>query len=123
MGSLKALVKRGRAMTQYLLVRPQLKTFLTAAALGLIFYAAFPHTAMAWDANAAALSILSFFKTLIIVGAAATAVLMVFRSQIIPAVVVVIAAAFFYVILTPEIMQSIGEGLKALFKLSGSSGP
>lgn len=123
MSSLKALVKRGRAMTQYLLVRPQLKTFLTAAAFGLIFCAAFPHAALAWDPQAAATSILNFIKLLIVVAAAAVAVMMVFRSQVIPAAVVVLAAAFFYAVLTPEIMQSIGEGLKALLKLSGSSGP
>lgn len=109
-----------RSVVAFFASKPQAGTLAAVALMGAIFYSAFPAPAMAaWDANAAALGILEFLKTLIIVGAAATAVMMVFRSQIIPAIIVVIAAALLYVVLTPDIMQSIGEGLKALFKFSG----
>lgn len=110
-----------RCLAAFLSMRLRPSVFLLVAALGLVFCAVFPHAAMAWNAEQAVRSILDFFKLLIIVGAAAVAVLMVFRSQVIPAVVVVIAAAFLYVVLTPEIMQSIGEGIKELLKLSGGA--
>lgn len=96
--------------------KPEL--FMAVFAFGLLCCVVFPQCAMAWDANAAAISVLDFFKTLIIVAAGAVAAMMMFRSQVVPAIVVVIAAAFFYVILSPDLMKAIGEGLKALIDLS-----
>lgn len=115
-GKLQGLVSNTITYFQNPAHKPEL--FIAIFAFGLLCSAAFPAAAFAWDANAAAISLLDFLKTLIIVAAGAVAVTLIFRSQIVPAIVVIVASAFFYVILSPDLMKAIGEGLKGLINLS-----
>jgi len=91
---------------------PQMSYFL--AGMMAIFLAVFavPDPALAsFNPENAGNTILNLFKIILVIAAAAIAVVSLMRSAIVPAIVAVLAAGFIYVMLTPNMLSALGQGI------------
>jgi len=111
-----------RTIVNMVITNPQLLSVLTMVGIGCLASLFTPGVAFAdFDPSTALKSVLNFFQLLILLAAAKIIAEYIGKGHIVPAVIAIIAGAFFYVVLDPDLMKEIGNGLKLLLKLKGSS--
>lgn len=86
--------------------------------LGFLFVSVLPAFA-ALDVEQSVENALRFVKLVIIVAVAAAAMTLFVKSQIVPAVMLVVAGALVYALLSPAVMEDLGQGFTNLLGLSG----